>query len=215
MIPGVVLECQSTEKEQAPHSQRASEGGPVHFQKLLCASYELLGAPMKLGAVWSCEGHHWGLESLAEAKSLDSRGQGTWADPIPILGFFLWVGPSSISGFTTVTFQNLPVHSAPNVARLRADFSGPDQEALRRGGYCSSALIEHRWFKLHSGQGPCHSVVWPLGPEVRVWKIAVGISLSSGISRRPAQEDRAPRSHPKCSSRLDAMSALPRWADDP
>lgn len=134
--------CQSTEKEQAPHSQRASEGGPVHFQKLLCASYELLGAPMKLGAVWSCEGHHWVLESLAEAKRLDSRGQGTWADPIPILGFFLWVGPS-ISGLRTVTFQNLPVHSAPNVARLRADFSDPDQEALRRGGYCSSALIEH------------------------------------------------------------------------
>lgn len=133
--------CQSIEKEQAPHSQRPSEGGgPVHFQKLLCASYELLGAPTKLGAVWSCEGHHWNLESLAEAKRLDSRGQEPWADPIPILGFFLWVGPS-ISGLRTVTFQNLPVHSASSVARLRADFSGLDQEALRRGGYCSSALI--------------------------------------------------------------------------
>lgn len=33
---------------------------------------------------------------------------------------------------------------------------------------------------------------------------------SSGISLRPAQEDRVPTSHPKCSSRLDAMGALPR-----
>lgn len=113
--------CQSAEKEQAPHSQRPSEGGPIHFQKLLCASYELLGTPMKLEAVWSCEGHHWGLESLAEAKRLDPCGQGPWADPILILGFFLWVGPS-ISGPRTVTFQNLPVHSAPSIARLRADF---------------------------------------------------------------------------------------------
>lgn len=66
-----------------------------HFQKLLCASCEPHGAPKKLGAVWSYERHHWGLESLAEAKRLGSMVK-------DLLGFFLWVGPI-ISGPRTIT----------------------------------------------------------------------------------------------------------------
>lgn len=140
MIQGVVLDARA-QRRNKPHTAKGHLREDLFLFRSCCMLHTSFGAPMKLGAVWSCERHHWGLESLAEAKRLDPRGQGPWADPILILGFFLWVGPS-ISGPRTVTFQNLPVHSALNIVRLKADFSVPDQEAFRMGGYCSSALIE-------------------------------------------------------------------------